>query len=639
MLACALILALPKVSFVGLLAEASDLTMLSMPPRIAFSTAQASSWDRNARRDGDWFANGDAGQYVRIEGREKVLADLAGPGAVVRIWSANPGGLWRFYFDGETSASWQVPGSRLLTGGVPGISSPWSYIAARGANLYLPIPYAKSLKITAEDLPGSETGGMYYHVGYRTYTDPVSLETFRSDWFQTYSNQIRTAGDRLARPPRPAMQGAVGYRLPPGAAKPVLTANGPGRISAVEIKVEGSEDAKRAGQALRSAVLVGTFDGQRTIEVPLGDFFGSAPGLNPYLSLPFEVHQDGALRCYLPMPFARDARLSVINSGATELRLEVRAVAQRAPLNACRDRLYAEWRPRTLATRPFSDMSILQAKGPGRFVGMMLHIANPIPAWWGEGDEKVYVDGETFPSTFGTGTEDYFGYAWCSPEPFSRPYHAQTRCDGPANHGHTSVNRWHVLDPIPFERSLRFDMEMWHWQEVTVDADSVAYWYARPGTHRPQPVDPRRLAPRSVPGPKPVPGAIEGETLRFHATGGAAIVQSGFWELSSGKQLFWVEPSVGDRLEIDLPAPTEGRYEVAGNFCFNNDYGRHAVTLAGQRTEIDFFSRQLEWNRRSLGVVNLRKGVNRIVVECLEPNPAAAPKRMFGVDYFLLEAR
>ncbi len=53
----------------------------------------------------------------------------------------------------------------------------------------------------------------------------------------------------------------------------------------------------------------------------------------------------------------------------------------------------------------------------------MLHIWNPKGGWWGEGDEKFFVDGERFPSTFGTGTEDYFGYAWCSEKTFIRAFH------------------------------------------------------------------------------------------------------------------------------------------------------------------------------------------------------------------------
>ena len=58
---------------------------------------------------------------------------------------------------------------------------------------------------------------------------------------------------------------------------------------------------------------------------------------------------------------------------------------------------------------------MLKTEGRGRFLGVMLHVWNPRGGWWGEGDEKFFVDGEKFPSTIGTGSEDYFGYAWCNP--------------------------------------------------------------------------------------------------------------------------------------------------------------------------------------------------------------------------------
>ena len=112
----------------------------------------------------------------------------------------------------------------------------------------------------------------------------------------------------------------------------------------------------------------------------------------------------------------------------------------------------------------------------------MLDIENPPgTAWWGEGDEKIYVDGESFPGLFGTGTEDYFGYAWSTPERFEHAYHAQTAAPGNGFGGLWSMNRFHILDPIPFARSLRFDLEIWHWTETTVAVDATVYWYARPG--------------------------------------------------------------------------------------------------------------------------------------------------------------
>src|SRR5262249_15664528 len=116
------------------------------------------------------------------------------------------------------------------------------------------------------------------------------------------------------------------------------------------------------------------------------------------------------------------------------------------------------------------------------FVGTHLHFINPVKGWWGEGDEKIFVDGEKFPSTFGTGSEDYFGYAWGNPQRFEHAYHNQPHVDGPGTYGNVSNNRWHLFDDIPFTTHFKFDMENWNWAEnQKVTRAAISYWYARPG--------------------------------------------------------------------------------------------------------------------------------------------------------------
>ena len=178
---------------------------------------------------------------------------------------------------------------------------------------------------------------------------------------------------------------------------------------------------------------------------------------------------------------------------------------------------HAKWRAQfDVPTRPMIDWNYLTAKGKGVFAGVAFAIDNPVKDWWGEGDEKIYVDGETFPSHFGTGTEDYYGYAWCWPALFTHAYHTQPRCDGPGNYGRTSVNRFHILDHIPFTKDFKFDMELWHWHETCkVNMAVIAYWYARPGASDALQADPRRGRHRAAPMPEyvvpRVAGAIEGE--------------------------------------------------------------------------------------------------------------------------------
>jgi hypothetical protein len=170
---------------------------------------------------------------------------------------------------------------------------------------------------------------------------------------------------------------------------------------------------------------------------------------------------------------------------------------------------YARWRTDfDVPTRPFKDMRWVEVTGRGRYVGTALAITNPWTDWWGEGDEKIYVDGENFPSHFGTGTEDYFGYAWGSPQLYTHAYHAQPRCDGPGTFGHNSEVRWHIFDDIPFTKSIIFDLELWHWKVGRVPAYTrTAYYYARPGAKDDhEPITPSMLRVPAKP-PRPLASA------------------------------------------------------------------------------------------------------------------------------------
>jgi hypothetical protein len=135
------------------------------------------------------------------------------------------------------------------------------------------------------------------------------------------------------------------------------------------------------------------------------------------------------------------------------------------------------------------DLTFLDAKGRGRLVGISSILLNPSPVptpwgnWWGEGDEKVFVDGEDYPSFLGTGSEDYYNYSWSRADLFDHPYCGQPVDSGPGNAGHVVNFRWHVIDDVPFDKSLRFDMELWHHSaRFPIAYARMAYWYAGPGS-------------------------------------------------------------------------------------------------------------------------------------------------------------
>ncbi|MFZ4506977.1 MAG: DUF2961 domain-containing protein [Fimbriimonas sp.] len=629
-----------------LLPQMHDLSHLTQKANPGYTMAQASSYDR-ATKPGtetkpEWFANGDAGHFVREEvnnGRkEYVMADLKGPGAVVRIWSANPAGVIRFYIDGESEARYAQRMQPLLTGAVAPFEAPFAYEASRGTNLYFPIPYAKSLKVTVDQTDNNGARSLYYHIGFRTYAPGTSVDSF--DPSALPLAQMRRVAALIQSPALPSsvIVNAKKAQLAKGqiVRLPVDRKGG----SVVAFAIQGNFGADPS-TALRHLILRARFDGEETIVTPLGDFFGSAPGINPYVSLPFTVAKDGSMLCRLPMPFRANAVFEVQNIGQNVVPIVITAATVARPWTPESYTLRAQWVTDRSNTRPFRDMSFLDAKGEGYWLGSMLHTSNPVPDWWGEGDEKVYVDGETFPSTFGTGSEDYYGYAWSSPLLFQRPYHAQTRCDGPGTRGQVSVNRWQIFDPIPFTKSLRFDMEQWHWATVDETVARTAYWYAKPGSSLPVRLNAKMLTPPEIEGMKPVVGAIEGEALRvISKSGGKLENQEGFYQLSGGKQLWWQFPAAGDRLVLEVPVPSAGKYEIIGHFCHAIDYGIHRVTINGKVLDpIDFFSTGLDWKKVSLGVHDLPAGKIKVEFECLGKRAEAKDGSMLGLDYLLLNKK
>ena len=627
-----------------LLDDMTNLAGMAEFPNPAYTCRQFSSYDRAAKSPQEnWFANNDCGQYLRVEDRagrkEHVMMDAAGPGAIVRIWSANPAGTLRIYLDGAEQPVVEAPMSEVLGGKLPGWPRPIAGEYSKGWNLYFPIPYAQSCKVT------SDKGGFYYHVNYRTYAGGTPVETFQPEQVKALAPRLEKLAARLAEPRgEPGELGgtAEGFsdELPAGETLR-QEFKGPKALTRAVLRLT----AKDREAALRGIILRVAFDGQRCIEAPLGDFFGSAPGINVYAALPLGMTKDGQMYCHWFMPFQQGAVVELVNTSHEAATIVGEFALQDYQWTARSLHFHAKWRGEfDVPTRPMVDWNYLTAQGQGVFAGVAFAIDNPVKDWWGEGDEKIYVDGETFPSHFGTGTEDYYGYAWCFPELFTHAYHAQSRCDGPGNYGRTSVNRFHILDRIPFTHDFKFDMELWHWNEkCKVNMAVTAYWYARPGaTDAFRPIRTadavvRPLAEYVVPR---VPGALEGESLKVVRVKGTAEPQD--WEsLSGGRHLWWhagMQP--GDVLAVNFPAPQAGKYHVLARLLRARDYGIHQLAINGQAAgqPQDFYAPEVQPSAQiDLGVFELKSGDNELSIKVVGANEKADKAYMFGLDYLLLK--
>jgi hypothetical protein len=277
----------------------------------------------------------------------------------------------------------------------------------------------------------------------------------------------------------------------------------------------------------------------------------------------------------------------------------------------------------------------------------MLHVWNPMGKWWGEGDEKFFVDGEKFPSTIGTGSEDYFGYAWCNPTLFENCYHNQTISMN--NKGHVSVNRWHITDNVPFQKSFEGCIEKYFPNERPTLYACVAYWYQAPGGRDPHaaiPVTERTGYWTEPPADATaIPGALEGESLKVLAkTEGNPREQqmTRYNDRWSGKaQLWWTGAKTGDKLDLALPVTKDGPYKVTVQLTKAKDYGIVQLYLNGKPLgkAVDLYNPSVTTSGPlDLGPHQLSAGQHKLTVEITGANPKAVPSHMFGLDYVKLEA-
>ena len=271
----------------------------------------------------------------------------------------------------------------------------------------------------------------------------------------------------------------------------------------------------------RSTILRFYWDDEEepSIEAPLGDFFCCGwTELCTVNSLPVAVNPEGAFNCYWEMPFRWRARVTVENLLDKKLDLlayQITYALTDVPADV--GYLHAQWRRSN--PLPYKDVHTLVdgIQGMGHYVGTYMAWGSNNRGWWGEGEIKFYMDGDQdFPTICGTGTEDYFGGAWCfghyqgAYQDFSTPYLGMPQVIKPdgfyQSQQRFGLYRWHIQDPIRFEQDLRVTIqalgwraeslqdapfEDWRYLPLQDDIASTAFWYqAEP--HAPFPALPDR---------------------------------------------------------------------------------------------------------------------------------------------------
>jgi hypothetical protein len=643
----------------SLLEELIDREALVKFPSPAYTIKQFSSYDRasvSPTNDG-WFGNDDNNQFIRVEThtgrREYVLFDAQGPGAVVRFWATVAGYskpmTLRIYLDGTNVPVIQGELlSYLGNGGL--VAAPLAASVAnttvmeqRGYNCYLPVPYEKSCKITVEcenALVSPAIGEvLYYNINYRTYPAGTDVRSFTmQDISSKYSKtlgEVTTALRDYKRnlPANTLTDRSDNINLAPGE-KTSLSITGAKAIRKIKIKIAG----QNAPQALRSTILSVFFDGIQRVWAPVGDFFGTGYLLSPYKSWYTEVEADGTMSCYWLMPFAEQCTINLENMDSETVTIEqIEVLSVNREWEASRDMYFGagwfeEYKIPSKQNNNSFDLNLLTLTGKGVLVGNGVTVFNSADAWWGEGDEKIYVDNETFPSCFGTGSEDYYGYAWCLPAKFYHPFIAQPDGSGNVTPGYSVNLRYRALDAIPFTNQLKFDMEIWHWAYTRINYAPISYYYLQQGTSN-QGNNTVMAQKRVVTEASQLfnntideTGTVEFEDMPYRKSNGSNNAQYDTFGLhwGSGYQAWWTNASVNDWIEYTFASTQTGKFQVEMNITQANDYARYEIWFNDKKcTSIDAYSPFITTRWISLGTQTIVQGNNSIRIVLAGRNDAS----------------
>jgi hypothetical protein len=377
----------------------------------------------------------------------------------------------------------------------------------------------------------------------------------------------------------------------PGETITLADLEGPGSVSHIWMTIADNEYGWP--RLLRLRVY---YDGspEPSVDAPIGDFFAVGHGFErPVQSLVIRDGSDGRSRnSYWPMPFRKHCRITVTNEGRRRVaNLYYQVDWQKLPsLPPDTPYFHARYR-QALPNDGGRPYEVLSVEGRGHYVGTVFSVVQAEAGWFGEGDDLFYVDGETKPSLEGTGTEDYFNDAW-GLHVSEGAYTGVPVAEGTGLGSRMTAYRWHLADPVPFTKSLRFLMEHKGW---TFNADgsvksafgertdlitSVAFWYQQ-GIAGGQPEVPY--------GPARLP---QGNALQIEVEKSLAEAKTEKGKVSLSPDLFWSKDVLlfegegpGARVEVPFDVPEDGDYELYVELAQGADYGVYTALLDGKKPE------------------------------------------------------
>ena len=448
------------------------------------------------------------------------------------------------------------------------------------------------------------------------------------------------------------------FRVMPGKTHVIADLKGPGIIRHIWMTFLGPEPHPWApdGAANHREFLIRIYyDGRERpdVEAPVGDFFAAGFGQRMEVrSTPVQVEGGTGYNCFWPMPFATSARIEIVNDSDKQVALlyynvdwqKVDALPANTPY------FCAQYR-QEYPCKAGRDYVVLDTEGRGHYVGTVLSVRSRSPEWFGEGDEKVYIDDDEKASIWGTGTEDYFLSAWglrkCSFPYFGVPFAEDWATLG----GRVCAYRWHLADPFVFQKRIRVTFEPYGWISVDEnpqgkrdswnpredDYATVAFWYQTGPAKRFTTIPP--AAQRMLP---EIDLIVAGSAFADakHRGQGNAIVQKGALWTRNAQLLYQPPAAQGAYLEIPFEVTKKEPRRLVLRLTTSFDFGIYQASLNGVKVgkPMDLYSAQTAVEDFPLLDFWPEPGQYTLRLECVGKSPLSSA-HWLGLDSLRLRER
>ncbi|HOK10402.1 MAG TPA: DUF2961 domain-containing protein [Candidatus Hydrogenedens sp.] len=378
----------------------------------------------------------------------------------------------------------------------------------------------------------------------------------------------------------------------------------------------------------RSIVLRIYYDGleKPSVEAPIGDFFGlGLAGHKEFISQPVVNTSRGRARvCFWPMPFQKHIKVTVTNEsdirvGSFYYYLDWKKLNEWTP-----DTPYFHARYRQEYPAQSGNYTLLETQGKGHYVGTVYSALQMETGWFGEGDDFFYIDGAETPQLKGTGTEDYFNDAWGFRE-FYAPYYGVPMYEGVFAGDRVSIYRWHIPDPVHFEKSLKVviehkgsimnekapitKMDLAGFKERKDWVSSVAFWYQTTPTtwDEPIPTADKRIPPYKT---------LKFDTLVYRADPAILTVPTEYF-------LLYIPLTPKSSIEFDFEITQKGTYRIDSYMIFSIFSGVFQPYMDGKPfgAPIDFSAPGYDIAPVYLDIHELSEGIHTLRFEGIEQTP------------------